>query len=122
MERLVRQQNVSPVAVGQKRLAANDMHGTNAALLYEGRIPVGKETLDAVIIEVRAYSHPDLPATIAVPYTPAASGQFRVHMPKLLVWNDSDQKMAAAMEAFFGGIAANAEGARIWNSSLDESK
>ena len=98
------------------------MGGTNAALIYEGRIPVGKETLDAVIIEVRAYSHPDFQATIAVPYTPGASGQFRVHMPKLLVWKDSDQKMAAAMQAFFEGVAANAEGARVWNNSLDESK
>jgi hypothetical protein len=99
------------------------MDANDAVLLFDGRIPVGDEKLDAVIIELRAYFSPDSKAIIAVPYTPKSSGRFRVHKPKLLEWKDcEDFDTSAAFEAFFAGVARHEKGAQIWNDTLDESK
>jgi hypothetical protein len=124
MERLVINDDLAAsVAHGKQKLKSNDMDANDAVLLYDGRIVVGGETLDAIILEMRAYFSPRSEAVMAVPYTPKASGQFRVHKPKLLVWENCDDfDMNAAFESFFAGVDGHEEGARIWADCLDESK
>jgi hypothetical protein len=124
MERLIVNDDLAAsVAYGKQRLESNEMDATDAVLLFDGRIPVGKEKLDAIIIEMRAYFSPDSEAVIAVPYAPKASGRFRVHKPKLLGWKDCDDfDMDAALRAFFEGVNRHEKGAKVWNDCLDESK
>src|SRR5690348_5143304 len=91
MERLIVNDDLAAsVAYGKEKLASNEMDANDAVLLFDGRIPVGGQKLDAIIIEMRAYFSPDSEAVIAVPYTPMSSGRFRVHKPKLLGWKDCD--------------------------------
>jgi hypothetical protein len=111
------------VEMGKQKLEANDMDADDAVLLFDGRITVGGEMLDAIIIEIRAYFSPQSKAVIAVPYTPKSSGRFRVHRPKLIGWeecDDFDQKLA--LQRFFHGVDQHEKGAAVWNASLDESK
>src|SRR5262245_48599053 len=49
----------SPVEMGIDKLTSNEMDATEAALLYDGRIVLGEEWLDAIIIEMRTYAEPD---------------------------------------------------------------
>ncbi len=92
-------------------------------LAYDGRITVQDGKLDAIILEIRSYAFPWAKATIAVPYTPASSGQFRVHRLKLVEWERcEDFDVDAAFEAFFQGVEAHDQGAKVWASVLDESK
>jgi hypothetical protein len=124
MERLVVNNDLdASVAFGREKLESNEMDATDAVLLYDGRIPIDSEKIDAIIIEMRAYFSPSSEATMAVPYTPQSSGRFRVHKPKLLGWkNCGDFDMNAAIQSFFEGVAGHEEGAKVWNDCLDESK
>jgi hypothetical protein len=124
MERLVVNNDAqASVAHGQEKLAANDMDANDAVLLYDGRIPIGNEKVDAIIIEMRAYFSPDAEAILAVPYTPKQAGNFRVHKPKLLDWKHCDDfDIDAALQSFFDGVNEHEKGAKIWNECLDESK
>ena len=123
LERLMVCNEEASVAYGKEKLASNEMDATDAVLLYDGRIPIGKDKVDAIIIEVRAYFSPDAEAILAVPYTPKSSGTFRVHKPKLLGWtNCEDFDVNAALQSFFEGVDAHEKGAKIWNDCLDESK
>jgi hypothetical protein len=123
MERLVGNDLEGCVAYGKKKLESNEMDADDAVLLFDDRIPIGKEKVDAIIIEMRAYFSPGSEAIRAVPYTPKTSGEFRVHKPKLLQWKDcEDFDMNAALQSFFDGVHAHEKGAKIWNDCLDESK
>ena len=124
MERLIVEDDLSAsVAVGKEKLLANEMDAIDAVLLYDGRIPIGEEKVDAIIIEIRAYFSPDSEAIMAVPYTPNVSGRFRVHKPKLLAWeNCEDFDMNAALESFFEGVDGHEKGSKVWNDCLDESR
>jgi hypothetical protein len=124
MERLIVNDDLeATVAKGKERLRSNDMDASDAVLLYDGRITLGPDKLDAIIIEMRAYFSPDSETIMAVPYTPKASGAFRVHKPKLLAWKNCDDfDMNAALESFFAGVHAHEKGGKIWNDCLDESK
>ena len=124
MERLAIDDDLeASVAFGKEKLASNDMDASDAVLLYDARIPIGDEKLDAIIIEMRAYFAPDSEAIVAVPYTPKSSGEFRVHKPKLLAWKNCDEfDMNASLQSFFKGVAGHEQGAAIWDACLDESK
>jgi hypothetical protein len=124
MERLLIDDDLeASVAFGKERLGSNEMDANDAVLLYDGRITLGGEKLDAIIIEMRAYFSPDSEATIAVPYTPKSSGKFRVHKPKLLQWKRcEDFDMNFALQSFFEGVDKHEKGSTIWNKCLDESK
>jgi hypothetical protein len=116
---------VKMVEMGQARLAKNDMNGTDGAFLYDGRITLSSEKLDAILVEMRAYSSPKSRATIAVPYTPKGerSARFLVHRPKLIEWTECDDfDSTAVLEAFFAGVDAHEQGAAVWNAALDQSK
>lgn len=104
-------------------LAENGMDADDAALLYDGRIEAGGEKLDAILIEMRAYFSPWSEAIVAVPYTPASSGRFLVHRPKILVWEHcEDFPVEAALHCFFEGVREHEPGSNLWNERLDESK
>jgi hypothetical protein len=123
MDRLVSDDLATSVAYGKEKLDSNEMNANDAVLLYDGRIPIGKEKVDAIIIDMRAYFSPGSEAVMAVPYTPKTSGKFRVHKPKLLGWKNCDDfDMNAALQSFFEGVDGHEKGAKIWNDSLDESK
>lgn len=124
MERLVVNDDLeASVARGIEKLESNEVDANDAVLLYDGRITLGKDKLDAVIIELRAYFSPGSKAVIAIPYTREQSGKFRVHKPKLLRWeNCEDFDMNSSLESFFAGVAGHEKGAKIWDDCLDESK
>jgi hypothetical protein len=123
MERFAFDDLGAAVNHGKQRLASNEMNADDAALLYDGRITLGHDKVDAIIIEMRAEFSPDSKVVIAVPYTPKASGKFLVHRPKLLAWeNCEDFDRDAALQAFFDGVDEHQEGAKVWNQCLDESK
>ena len=92
-------------------------------LAYDGRITVEGGKQDAIILEMRSYAFPGAKATYAVPYTPASSGRFRVHKPKLVEWHECDDfDMHASVDAFFRGVDSHEHGAKAWNAALDQSK
>ncbi len=123
LERFAHDDLGAAVECGRQKLTANDMDATDAVLIYDGRITVDDEKLDALIIEMRAYFAPDTVAVLAIPYTPKETGEFRVHRPKLLEWTNCDDfDIEFAFEAFFKGVADHEQGAAIWNQCLDESK
>lgn len=123
MERLAHDDLGAAVEFGKNKLVSNEMDANDAALIYDSRITLGEERLDALIIEMRAYVSPDSVATIAIPYTPKDRGRFLVHKPKVLAWdNCEDFDLANAFKAFFAGVAAHEKGSAIWNQSLDETK
>jgi hypothetical protein len=124
MHRLVVNDDLeASVAAGKKMLKSNEMNADDAVLLYDGRISLGDEKVDAIIIEMRAYFSPKSEAILAVPYTPKQSGRFRVHKPKILDWKHcEDFDVNVALESFFNGVDSHENGSKIWNESLDESK
>lgn len=124
MIRLAGEDAAQSVEIGRAKLEQNDSDADDAALFYDGFITIDSEKLDAIIIEMRAYFAPDARAMLAVPYTPPRDGsEFRVHRPKLVVWeNCGDFDIDAALEAFFEGVDAHEQGAAVWASALDESK
>lgn len=123
MERLALDELTAAVEFGKQKLEANEMDANDAVLIYDARIPVGNEKLDAIVIEVRTYFSPGSQATIAIPYSPKSTQPFRVHKPKLLVWEQcEDFDLDYAFESFFKGVDSHEQGSEIWNQCLDESK
>ncbi len=124
MERLIVNDDLkASVNFGNQKLEANEMNATDAVFLYDGLMPLGGEKIDAVVIKIRSYFSPESKATLAIPYTPQVSGEFRVHKPKLLEWeNCEDFDLSAAFETFFEGVTEHEPGAEVWNNHLDESK
>lgn len=123
MERHVGQELGASVEAARARLRANAMDANDAALLFDGRITLGAAKLDAIVIEHRAFFSPRSEMILAVPYTPATSGRFRVHRPKLMLWQGcEDFDQSAVLNAFFEGVDSHAEGVKVWNAALDESK
>jgi hypothetical protein len=123
MNRLAGADLGASVAQGKEQLASNPMDANDAVLLYDGRITVGANKVDAIIIEMRAYFSPQSEATLAVPYTPkTSSGAFKVHKPKLLLWkNCEDFDMNHALQSFFDGVSSHEHGNEVWTAALDES-
>jgi hypothetical protein len=124
MERLETDDIADSVRIGKDRLASNEMGANVAALLYDARIPVGDEKLDAIVVEFRAYSAPKAALTVALPYTPSTDTTiFKVHKPKILQWENCDDfDLTTLMEEFFKGSTEHEKGSELWNLHLDESK
>jgi hypothetical protein len=123
LERLVFDDSGVAVDHGRQRLEDDPFNANDGVLAYDGRINVEDGKLDAILLELRSYGFPWAKATMAVPYTPLSSGRFWVHKPKLVEWQQCDDfDVDAAFEAFFQGVAAHEQGARVWDAALDESK
>jgi hypothetical protein len=122
LERLASDDLPAAVEHGRKRLEDDPFRAADGVLAYDGRITTAEGKRDAIILEIRSYALPWAKAMIAVPYSPLESGRFRVHKPKLLEWERcEDFDLEVAFGAFFRGVAAHEQGARIWDVSLDES-
>jgi hypothetical protein len=123
LERLVLDDAGAAVELGRRRLEDDPFTADDGVLAYDGRITAEGGKLDAIILEMRSYGFPRTRAVIAVPYTPASSGRFRVHKPKLVEWHECDDfDIDAAFEAFFRGVDSHEQGAEVWNRALDQSK
>jgi hypothetical protein len=125
LQRLVLDDAAAAVEHGRQLLDTDPLTATanDGVLAYDGRIMLGKTKIDAILLEMRSYAFPSTRATIAVPYTPASTGRFRVHRPKLIEWHQcEDFDQTAALEAFFQGVDSHEQGAKVWNEALDESK
>lgn len=123
LERLVFDNASTAVEDGRRRLEEDPFTADDGVLAYDGRITAEEGKLDAVILELRSYAFPWAKAMIAVPYTARSSGRFRVRRPKLIEWERcEDFDPDAAFRAFFEGVAAHDQGAKVWNAALDESK
>jgi hypothetical protein len=108
---------------GQHQLEENPFGADDGVLAYWSWVVVAGEELEGFNLEMRSYAFPRARATIAVPYTPASSGRFRVHSPRLVAWEQcEDLDPDAALEAFFRGVDSNEQGAMMWAAALDESK
>jgi len=123
MDRLVIADDMEKsVALGKARLESNELDATDAALIYDGRIPINDQKFDAIIIEVRAYFSLASKAVMAVPYQPSSQGKFRVFRPKFLQWEGcEDFDINQVVNSFFAGVDAHENGAAVWNKSLDQS-
>lgn len=123
LERLVLDDAEAAVEHGRRRLEDDPFSANDGVLAYDGRITIEGAKLDAIILEMRSYGFPWAKAAIAVPYTPRSSGRFRVHRPNLVEWERcEDFDLDAAFGAFFDGVAAHEQGAKVWGAALDESK
>ena len=111
------------VEAGRKQLDANANNGAEAALVYDAVLNADGVKQDALFVEMRTYASPQSKAIVAVPYTPSATGAFRVHKPRLLLWEKCESFDEHAMFAsFFAGMQRHPQGAAIWNAALDETK
>lgn len=123
LERLVQDDVGAAVEHGRRQLDEDPLSANDGALAYDGYIGVDGQKVDAIIVEMRCYAFPGSKATIAVPYTPASSGRFRVHKPKLLQWEEcEDFDMDAAFASFFDGVESHEQGAKVWSSAFDQSR
>jgi hypothetical protein len=122
MERLVGEMKAM-VELGRKKLDDNPMDANDAVLLYDGYLTLDGKKIDTIFVEARAYFMPGARMMLGIPYTPPASGKFRVYKPKLLEWQDCDDiDQQAALKVFFDGVDAHEQGAAVWNAALDQSK
>lgn len=121
LERLALDNRSAAVEYGRERLERDPFSAFDGVLAYSGRITVGADTSDAIILEMRSYCFPWAKATIAVPFTPASSGRFRVHPPHTAEWHrceDFDQ--GTARWSFFKGVASHEHGSKAWDAAFDE--
>ena len=123
MERLVMDDAGAAVEFGRQKLESNGMDANDAVLVYDGRIPVNGEKMDAIIIEIRSYFSPESQLTFAVPYTPISSGKFTVYKPKIASWvNCEDFAQQNVVDSFWNGVDAHEQGVKVWNEHMDQSK
>ena len=121
MERLDEDDFTESVDAARARLAGGD-DPRDAALLYDASIEIDGDPVDAIVVEIRSAESPASEVVLAVPYTPATDAPFAVHRPKLLAWTNCDSyDVQDFMDAFFAGVDAHEQGAKVWNEHLDES-
>ncbi len=121
MRRFIVEDVASLVESTRADMEANTLMASAAALLYDGRLTLGDEKLDAVFVEFRSYGSPAVHGSIAVPYAPAQPGPMRVYRPKLLeVHGVTDTN--AVFASFWHGVDRHVDGNKIWADHLDESK
>ncbi|PQO30064.1 hypothetical protein [Blastopirellula marina] len=121
MERLQHDDMEIAVEAGMKRLEANEMAADDGVLVFDGCVTLDEKSLDAIILEHRAFLWPDSKLVVAVPYVPLESGQFKVRRPILLAYENCDDcDPDLAMRSFFHGVSEHEKGAEVWNNCLDE--
>lgn len=123
MMRIITDDVGSGVSAGEEKLASNEMDANDAVLLYDGRITISGEKMDALLVEMRCFAWPDSEALMAIPYTPFSTGTFRIHRPKLIKWQEcEDFDLDAFLEAFWEGVDQHEQGPPLWEKYLDDSK
>ncbi|MBM5571793.1 MULTISPECIES: hypothetical protein [Deefgea] len=110
------------VDYGKQMLESNNSDANDAVLLYDGRITINGDKIDAIIVEIRCYFSPSSKAIMAIPYKTAAVGDFRVFKPKLLQWDNCDDfSLDSAFESFFYGVDSHEKGSAVWDKAIDQS-
>lgn len=123
LERLVDGDAAAAVEHGRKRLEDDPLSADDGVLAYDGYVTVDGQKTDAIILELRCYAFPAAKAAIAVPYTPASSGRFRVHKPRLLLWEGcEDFDGDAAFASFFDGVESHEHGAKAWTQAFSDAR
>lgn len=119
MIRLAIEDTAEVLALGREKLDAMPVDAEDMVFLYDARLPTRQGPMvDAVVLELRTGFMPWARASVAVPYSPPSTGQFTIHRPILLEWKDCDDfDKSTALKAFFSGISAHTEGARLWRQS-----
>jgi hypothetical protein len=123
LERIELENHEISVALGKQNLDVNQYCAINAVLLYDGRVPLGDEKIDAIIVEIRSYSKLYPEAVLFIPYRPKSlSEKFLAYKPKLVHWKNCDDfDIQIALQSFFEGVDAHEHGAAVWIASLDQS-
>ncbi len=103
------------------KIAEQNEQLSSAALLYEIRLTLGKEKMDAIAIDIRDYAHPESKATLCIPFTPKKGpmglfGKFKVHRPKMTKWENCDQFKT---DETAGGILERCRLARAGRQSVE---
>jgi len=121
MERLDEDDFEESIDAGRERLTGGD-GPRDAALLYDASIEIEGDEVDAIVVEIRSADAPESEVVLAVPYTLAPDTPFAVHQPQMLAWTNCEAfDVEEFMEAFFAGVDAHEQGAKVWNQSHDES-
>lgn len=123
MERLAHDSIERGVEIGKNRLGMNIMNAEHAVLLYDSYMTLGAMRLDTIMIEIRDYELPGAKVEVGIPYSPRSTGNFRVHRPKIVEWQECEEfDLKDTFERFFAGVQQHPQGSKIWNETLDESK
>lgn len=130
MQRLEYDRLEDGVEEGKNKLEEAASGVTAKVLIFDGRISLSGEKLDALIVEWRSYEDPSGKAVLAIPYTPAVKGGFfkrargfAVHRPKILDLSEEwREEPSALLESYFEGVEQHKQGSAVWNEHLDESK
>lgn len=112
------------VARGKTWLEGNPDNASHRVLIYDGYVTLGSWRTDALLVEVRSAQEPAARLSMALPYrAPDDPRGFAVFRPKFISWEGvAEPEHEAWGEAFFSGVDAHEQGARVWNDHLDESR
>jgi len=104
------------VAKGRESLRANPEAALRAVLIYDVFLSLGRTRSDALMMEVVDYAVSAKPMKVAVPYRPASDeGGFAVLRPKFMTATElTPAALRSLGDAFFAGVHAHAQGAKIW--------
>ena len=104
----------------REHLEANPDGFDRAVMVVDGYVTLGGNKSDALIIEVVEYE-PRRSIKIIVPYRSASTPDgFAVHRPKFLAAEGDSSELAQLGDAYFGGVDAHEEGAKVWNDHLED--
>lgn len=99
----------------------NTAKADRAVSVIDGFVTIEGVKRDALIVHAVAYT-PHRSLDVVIPYRPrTASGAFAVHKPKFVAHEGLDGELETLGEAFFGGVDAHTEAAKVWNQHLDQS-
>lgn len=121
------------VSIGQNwlengKMSEKEAQLSAAALLYEIKLTIGSEKMDAIAINIRDYSNPLARAMLCIPFTPQKGpmglfGKFKVHRPKMTEWTNCEQfKTDEVLEEFWKGVDSHEQGSRVWSNAMDQSR
>lgn len=104
------------VVTGRERLRANPGAAERAVLIYDVFLTLGRTRGDALMMEVVDHAVSAQPMKVAVPYRPASDeGGFVVLRPKFMTATELEPAALRSLgDAFFAGVHAHAQGAKIW--------
>jgi hypothetical protein len=92
-------------------------------LIYDGYTTLPSGKYDALILRIVAYGPPRRELEMVIPYRPSAhAAGFAVHRPKFTAMRGvDDDALAPITDAFFTGVDAHDQGAKVWNAHIDQS-
>ena len=123
MVRLVGYEAPQAVAFGRDWIAKNEESARCAVLVFDGRIRLGDDRTDAVIVEAHQLAPEERTFTLAVPYRQYDSSEgFAVYRPKFLSEAPAGTSYDELAAAFFRGVDQHEDGSAVWNEHLDQSR